>query len=109
MADSVMVALIGGAATVIVTGMNIILTNFLSKRNKRSDKEESICVGIQCLLRAEIMKTYEQCIEKGFCPLHIKQVATSAFKAYHALGGNGFISDLYEKIMSMGESLGKEN
>ena len=40
---------------------------------------------------------------KGYCPLYSKQALTTAYKAYHALGGNDVATDLYEKIMDMPE------
>ena len=37
------------------------------------------------------------------CPLYSKQALTTAYKAYHALGGNDVATDLYEKVMDMPE------
>lgn len=99
MDTAIIVSVITGAVTI----GNVLLTNFLSRRNKKSDENNALCSGVQCLLRAEIIRSYEKYSENGYCPLYSKQALTTAYKAYHALGGNDVATDLYEKIMNMSE------
>ena len=107
MDTGIIVSLITGAVTV----GNVLLTNFLTRSSKKSAEEDALCSGVQCLLRAEIIRSYEKYNEKGYCPLYSKQALTTAYKAYHALGGNDVATDLYDRIMNMpekGRETGKE-
>ena len=48
-------------------------------------KLKAIKNGLQCLLRAEIIRSYDKYTERGYCPLYAKEALTRAYKAYHAL------------------------
>lgn len=101
MDTAIIVSIITGAVTI----GNVLLTNFLTHKDKKTDEEKALCSGVQCLLRAEIIRSYEKYAEKGYCPLYSKQALTTAYKSYHALGGNDVATDLYEKVMDMPEGL----
>ena len=57
--------------------------------------------GLQCLLRAEIIRANEKYIERGRCPIYAKEALTKAYKAYHALGGNDVATSLYNAVMAL--------
>lgn len=59
--------------------------------------------GVQCLLRAEIIRQNEKWTEKGFCPVYAKQALTRAYHAYHALKGNDVATGLYNEVMELPE------
>lgn len=59
--------------------------------------------GMQCLLRAEIIKQNEKWVERGYCPVWAKQALSRAYKAYHALKGNDVATALYEETMELPE------
>ena len=67
----------------------------LRKRHKAADE------GLQCLLRGEIIRTYEKAKERGYCPLYIKEAIKRAYSSYHALGGNDVATDLYHHLLLM--------
>lgn len=98
---AIIVSVIAGVTTI----GNALLTHFLNRKDKKTDEEKALCSGVQCLLRAEIIRSYEKYAEKGYCPLYSKQALTTAYKSYHALGGNDVATDLYEKVMDMPEGL----
>ena len=53
--------------------------------------------GVQCLLRAEIIRSYEKYTEKEFAPLYAKETIKRAYCSYHDLGGNDVATTLYDK------------
>lgn len=61
----------------------------------------AIRAGLQCLLRAEIIRQYEKWVDRGHCPLYAKEALTRAYKAYHNLGGNDVATDLYHEVMAL--------
>lgn len=59
--------------------------------------------GVQCLLRAEIIRQNEKWVKARYCPVYAKQALSRAYKAYHALHGNDVATGLYEEIMELPE------
>lgn len=57
--------------------------------------------GVQCLLRAEIIRNHDKYIDCGFCPIYAKEALRRAYAAYHALGGNDVATRLYEETMGL--------
>ena len=71
-------------------------------------KLKAVKNGLQCLLRAEIIRSHEKYNEKEFCPIYAKDALTRAYAAYHALGGNDVATRLYEETLQLPESKHKE-
>lgn len=67
-------------------------------------KMKAVKNGLQCLLRAEIIRSNEKYHEKRFCPVYAKEALTRAYAAYHALGGNDVATKLYEETLDLPES-----
>lgn len=57
--------------------------------------------GLQCLLRAEIIRQHEKWTDRGYCPIWAKQALTREYKAYHALKGNDVATGLYVDTMEL--------
>ena len=80
----------GGAVTWAIT--------YLKLRKKRDSALES---GVQCLLRAEIIRNHDKYIDKGYCPIYAKEALKRAYAAYHNLGGNDVATGLYNEVMAL--------
>lgn len=59
--------------------------------------------GLQCLLRAEIIRQNEKWVKAGFCPVYAKQALAREYKVYHTLKGNDVATALYEETMDLPE------
>ena len=46
---------------------------------------------------------HDKYTERGFCPIYAKEADRRSYEAYHALGGNGVITKLYNDIMALPE------
>ena len=57
--------------------------------------------GVQCLLRAEILRQYEKWEERGYCPIYAKQALSREYRAYHKLGGNDVATEKYHEILKL--------
>ena len=64
-------------------------------------KLKAIKNGIQCLLRAEIIRCHEKYMERNYCPIYAKEALSRAYKAYHALKGNDVATELFEAVMRL--------
>lgn len=68
---------------------------------RHSKRSRSLAGGMQCLLRLEIIRSYENYSHKGYCPLYAREALSRGYNAYHELGGNDVATDLYDKIMEL--------
>lgn len=57
--------------------------------------------GIQCILRAEILRDHKEYTKKGHCPLYAKEALNRTYKAYHDLGGNDIATAKYQEVMNL--------
>ena len=86
-----------GLFGIISTGL-LVLSR---KAYKKLNESESVKMGLQALLRSEIIKSYNYYLDKGFCPLYVKESVYAMAKEYKNLGGNGIICEIVEKIHDM--------
>lgn len=59
--------------------------------------------GLQCLLRAEIIRQNEKWTAAEYCPVYAKQALHREYKAYHDLKGNDVATALYKEAMALPE------
>ncbi len=97
MNTEIIAALIGAAVTVA----NVAFTSITTRKRRRDERTEQLEAGVQCLLRAEIIRSHEKYMERGKCPIYAREALTRAYQAYHALGGNDVSTDLYHDLMEL--------
>ena len=83
-----------------------VLTGVTAYWKGKRQRESALEVGVQCLLRAEILRCNEQYTAKKCCPIYAKEALKRAYSAYHALGGNDVATRLYEAVLSLPGSAG---
>lgn len=71
-------------------------------RKDRAQKN-AIVLGLQSLLRADIIGQHEKYNDMGFCPIHAKEALKRTYDSYHGLGGNDIATELYRKTMALPE------
>ena len=101
MSSDIIVALIGAAVTV----GNVIFTAIVSRLSAKSGKEKAFEDGLQCLLRAEIIRSHDKYTAQGYCPIYAKESLRRVYTAYHNLGGNDIATALYNECLDMTDSL----
>ena len=69
---------------------------YVSSVRKRNTALED---GVECLLRAEIIRNHDKYVELGNCPIYAKEALKRVYSAYHELGGNDVATRLYETVM----------
>jgi len=75
---------------------------YLHKQDKiRKAEQEAIKKGIQALLRDRIIEQYNKWMEKGYIPIYAMDTVEAMYHQYHALGGNGTITDLVEELKEL--------
>lgn len=72
-----------------------------TKVKKQVQKQDAVEMGMQALLRTHIIQGYNQSKEKGYCHIYEMENVQGMYNAYHALGGNGTITELVERLKDM--------
>lgn len=58
-------------------------------------------LGVQALLRAQMISDYNKWEERGYAPIYARQNFENCWKQYHALGANGVMDDLHAKFLAL--------
>ena len=85
----------------IITGFSIVLKNISKQMKVEKARNQAIENGVRDMLRLTILDNYERCKQAGKISVARKDAVDSAYKSYHALGGNGTITRVHEEIMEM--------
>lgn len=76
---------VGGAVTLIVRGVRWF---------------RAVMEGLRCQLRSEMLRIYYHNLESGTIRQYELQNFLLCFKAYKALGGNSFIDEIHEVVLT---------
>lgn len=57
--------------------------------------------GTMLLLRVQLIEYHDKYIKRGYIPNYAFQNFCEMYDAYHALGGNGMITHMYEEIKEL--------
>ncbi|MBE6901772.1 MAG: hypothetical protein E7478_04800 [Ruminococcaceae bacterium] len=112
MDSAIIVAIISAASSIAVSVFSAVMAVYGKKHAKLRKEEmekyerwdelrQNVAAGTQCLLRAEIIRSHEKYIDRGYCPVYAKESLTREYQAYHNLGGNDVATALYEQLMTL--------
>lgn len=112
MDSAVIVAIVSSVGSFITAAFTVVMGIYgnkhaklrkeqMEKYEKWDELRQNVAAGTQCLLRAEIIRSHEKYIDKGFCPVYAKESLTREYQAYHNLGGNDVATALYEQLMTL--------
>lgn len=68
---------------------------------KTRDDTNALKLGIQALLRSQMIAEYNKYSEKGYAPVYARENFENCWKQYHSLGANGVMDDLHEKFLDL--------
>lgn len=85
----------------IAAGVIFYVRKIAGQVQKNREKSEAMDGCMTFLMMQEMKRTYDRYEATGYCPMNEKLIYEKAYKAYHALGGNGPITELYKQVMQM--------
>lgn len=90
----------------IVLGLAVAIMGWVYRRTKKKfmkviNEHNNLNDGVQALLRAELIRSGEKYVERGYAPIYAKDAYDKAYVAYHNLGGNGTMTDLHERVTNL--------
>lgn len=97
------------SGTVITAVVSCVVSFFLggalaflaSKARGVFKREKALGDGLQSLLRSQLIDYHDKYVQRGYCPVYVKEVVTHSYESYHELGGNGVITGIYEELMKL--------
>lgn len=86
----------------ILAGYLVFKVKSLKDKQTATDiRQKALEEGVQALLRGEIIRSYEKYHERGKITVHGLDATTKAYEAYHALGGNGCVTEIMKDMQAM--------
>lgn len=77
--------------------IKFVYSLYSDKKQKTFARDEAL----KCLIRTAIYAIYHKGEKDGYIPLYALENATDMYNSYHALGGNGAVTNVYKKILEM--------
>lgn len=78
----------------------ISIWGFLFKNAKKTALAiKAMKLGLQAVLRAQMINDYNHYTVKGFAPIYAKDNFQNCWNQYENLGANGVMNDIYKKFM----------
>lgn len=85
-----------------VPSLVVIWVSWLHGRIRKNDKETSaVKLGVQALLRAQMVSDYNCWSERGYAPIYARENFENCWEQYHSLGANGVMDDIHKKFMEL--------
>lgn len=82
----------------VITCINTWIYN---KTKTSHTRHVSLELGVQALLRSQMINEYYTWNRKGYAPIHIKENFENCWQQYHNLGANGVMDGIHEEFMSL--------
>lgn len=89
------------AFALVLAGIGIAQKRLSKRMKDEKARNEAIENGVRDMLRLTILDNYERCKAAGVISVSRKDAIDSAYNSYHALGGNGTITQVHQEIMAM--------
>lgn len=86
---------------IIAAALAAALRSVSKKVKKERDEQGAIKLGLQALLRAQMVNDFNHYYEKGWAPIYARDNFDNCWKQYEALGKNGVMEDIYHKFMAL--------
>lgn len=81
--------------------ISIVLRRLRSRQKALAKRQQAVEAGVQALLHDRIYGEYAQCLKKGYADVNDIRNLEYLYRPYHALGGNGTGTELFERVKKM--------
>lgn len=94
-------AAIGSIVTAIIAAFTGAIKHLYSKQKSQAARQAAVEEGLQALLHDRIYSSYADCKQKGFASVDDIKNLEYLYRPYHALGGNGTGTEIFERVKKM--------
>ena len=88
----------------LLFGSGILVTawGYLYGKIQAVKKEnDAIRLGVQALLRDQLIEKYDKYSDKGYAPIYARENFENMWMQYHNLGVNGVMDVIHDKFMEL--------
>lgn len=88
----------------LLFGSGILVTAWgyiFARLKKNKEETKALKLGVQALLRNNLLDKYNEYMEKGYAPIYARENFENMWKQYHNLGENGVMDDVHIKFMQL--------
>jgi hypothetical protein len=82
---------------ILAAGLLALVRSLSGKVKRQQEENAALRDGVRSLLRAQIMSECERSLKDGWCGPRLRDTIGDLYKSYHALGGNGTVTDIVEQ------------
>lgn len=86
---------------VVVTILGILIRKINRRVKETAKKNDAIEIGVQALLRSQMIADYNHYADKGYAPIYARENFQNCYDRYHDLGGNGVMTDIKNKFFAL--------
>lgn len=90
-----------GIGTIVSKAINKRIDTVSEQQNNQKERQNAVELGVQALLRANIISIYNKYMYKGEIPIYERENIEHLYTEYKALNGNGVIESLVEKLSDL--------
>ena len=86
---------------VIVAVLGYLIRKINTRVKETSAKNDAIELGVQALLRSQMIDDFNHYVDKGYAPIYARENFENVYEQYKNLGGNGVMTDIHSKFKSL--------
>ena len=86
---------------VVVAVLGILIRKINRRVKETANKNDAIELGVQALLRSQMIADYNHYADKGYAPIYARENFENCYNQYHNLGGNGVMTDIHNKFTAL--------
>ena len=94
-------AIIAVLGSVVAAGLVAAAKRISERRKRRKERQDALEDGLRGLLHDRIHERYHECEAKGYADVRDRENMELLYEPYHALGGNGTGTDLYDRMREL--------
>lgn len=94
-------AIIAVLGSVVAAGLIAAAKRISERRKRRKERQDALEDGLRGLLHDRIHERYHECEAKGYADVRDRENMELLYEPYHALGGNGTGTDLYDRMREL--------
>ena len=87
--------------TALMAVLSLAVKCLWSRQKRQSSEQDAVKEGVQALLHDRIYQGYADCERKGCASVDDIKNLEYLYLPYHALGGNGTGTELFERVKKM--------
>jgi hypothetical protein len=92
---------IGPVVAAVLAGLSGAVRHIWKRQKKQAEQQESMKDGMLALMHDRIFSIYRECVGKKYASVEDIRNLEYIYKPYHAMGGNGTGTELYERVKKM--------